>query len=167
MATFIASQNIWPLTLITNDPDETLKLGRSLGEVLSPGDVLALTGELGAGKTCLTQGVARGLGVSDKYEITSPTFTLINEYSGRIVFYHLDLYRLAGIGDLKDTGYEECLRGTGVVVVEWADKVKDILPRGALWISMDYLDVNKREIKISGNMNNKEQIIRALRKGDS
>lgn len=156
----------WPLTLITKSPEETLTLGRILGEVLNPGDVLALTGELGAGKTCLTQGIARGLGVSDKYEITSPTFTLINEYPGRIAFYHLDLYRLAGVRDLNNTGHEECLRGTGVAVVEWADKIRKILPRETLWISMDYLDENSREIKLSGNMNNKERIIRALRKGD-
>lgn len=153
------------LTLITKSPGKTLNLGRILGEFLGCGDVVALVGELGAGKTCLTQGIARGVGVPEKYEITSPTFTLINEYPGRINLYHMDLYRLAGIRDLEDTGYEEYFLGKGVVVVEWAEKVRENMPRETLWVYIDYLSEDEREIRISGNMNKKEQLIRALRRG--
>lgn len=163
IATGTAELRDWPLSLITKAPGETLKLGRILGEFLGIGDVVALTGELGAGKTCLTQGIARGLGVPDTYEITSPTFTLINEYPGRINLYHMDLYRLAGKPDLEDTGYEEYFLGRGVVVVEWAEKVRKNLPRETLWIVIDYLSENEREISMSGNMN--KQLIRALRAG--
>jgi tRNA threonylcarbamoyladenosine biosynthesis protein TsaE len=164
-ATGTTDLNDWPLTLISKAPRETLDLGRILGEVLRPGGVVALSGELGTGKTCFTQGIARGLGVSDKYEITSPTFTLANEYPGRIKLYHLDIYRLAGIGDLRDIGYEEFFDGKGVVVIEWAEKVRDTLPRETLWTFIEHRGENERKIKISGHMDQREQFVGALRKG--
>ena len=155
----------WPLTLVAKTPGETLRLGKILGEALVPGDVVALTGELGAGKTCLTQGIARGLGVADGYKITSPTFTLINEYPGRITLYHADLYRLAGLGDLADTGFEEYFHGGGVVVVEWAEKAKGLWSDKTFWIRIVYLGENMREITLSGEISKQEQFMRALRKG--
>ncbi len=164
-ATGTAGLQNWPLTLVTKAPRETRKLGRILGKVLRSGEVVALSGELGAGKTCLAQGIARGLGVSDKYEVTSPTFTLINEYPGRTKLYHMDLYRLVGIGDLEDTGYEEVLLGKGIVVVEWAEKIRERLPQEALLISIEYLGEQERKITISGSAAEKEQLIGALRKG--
>src|SRR5665647_2885496 len=98
------------LILISKSPTETFSIGRLLGEGLTEGDCVALTGELGAGKTCLTQGIAAGLGVPDCYVVTSPTFTLINEYpGGDAILYHLDVYRLTGSEDLLEMGYEEYL----------------------------------------------------------
>lgn len=138
------------MKLISRCPEDTLLLGRIIGENLVRGDVIALVGELGTGKTTITQGIARGLGISEKYYITSPTFTLINEYPGEIALYHLDLYRLAGPDDLSDIGYEEYFFGDGVVVIEWAEKIKDILPDDALNIFLSYIEGSEREIEISG-----------------
>jgi tRNA threonylcarbamoyladenosine biosynthesis protein TsaE len=113
-------------------------------------DVVALVGDLGTGKTCLTQGIARGLGVPDQYQITSPSFTLINEYQGRMMLYHFDLYRLSRASEMDDMGYEEYLFGQGVSVIEWADKLKGILPDDTLFVFMNYADENVRKIIISG-----------------
>jgi tRNA threonylcarbamoyladenosine biosynthesis protein TsaE len=137
-------------SFISGSPEETVEIGRIIGEILMPGDVVALIGDLGAGKTCLAQGIARGLGVSERYHITSPTFTLINEYPGRIPLIHLDIYRLQGAGDLAELGYEEYFYGDGVAVVEWAEKIKDILPGDTMFINLNHVDENQREIRISG-----------------
>ena len=102
--------------IVSPNAEYTFSLGKNLGEALHEGDVVALIGDLGTGKTTLTQGIARGLGISEGYPITSPTFTLINEYPGRHVLYHLDVYRLQGARDLEDMGYEEYFFGQGVVV---------------------------------------------------
>ena len=150
------------LTLISESAEETQNIGRIIGEGLSSGDVVALTGELGSGKTCITRGIARGLGVPEEYQITSPTFTLINEYPGRVTLYHVDIYRLSGSQDLKDMGYEEYFYGDGITVIEWAEKIKDILPEDEerLNIRLRYIDENKREIKISGRTDEIERISR-------
>jgi tRNA threonylcarbamoyladenosine biosynthesis protein TsaE len=136
-------------TYISHDPIETKSFGKKLGEMLHSGDVVALSGELGAGKTCLVQGIARGLGVAEKYEVTSPTFTLINEYPGRHTLYHLDMYRLSGTGDLSDIGYDACFNENGVVVVEWAEKIREALPENTLFILIEYLDENSRKFVLS------------------
>ncbi len=126
-------------------------MGRILGQGLRGGEVVALTGELGAGKTCLTQGIADGLGVPASFAVTSPTFTLINEYPGREAsLYHLDVDRLNGPEDLEETGYEEYLLGGGVLVIEWAEKLGDAVPDEALFIRISWLDENLRNIEISG-----------------
>lgn len=151
--------------LISKEPRETFHIGKVLGENLHAGDVVALVGELGAGKTCLTQGIARGLGIPESYQITSPTFTLMNEYPGKIVLYHLDLYRLSGVGDLEELGYEEYFRGDGVLVIEWAEKIKDVLSDETLFVSFAYLDENKREIDIYDRVNRIALISAALKKG--
>ncbi|MBC7229262.1 MAG: tRNA (adenosine(37)-N6)-threonylcarbamoyltransferase complex ATPase subunit type 1 TsaE [Actinobacteria bacterium] len=108
--------------LVTRGPSETQNLGERLAEELRAGDVLLLVGELGTGKTCFAQGVARGLGVWEK--LTSPTYTLLREYRGRLPLVHLDAYRLEGPLDLFDLGVEEYLEGDGVLVVEWADRAR-------------------------------------------
>lgn len=139
------------MTLISRSPAETARIGRILGEGLKAGDVVALSGELGAGKTCLTQGIARGLGVPEAYAVTSPTFTLINEYPGReAALFHVDLYRLQGAADLDDMGYEEYLSGSGVLVIEWADKIREAVPEGALGVAMTYLEEDVRKMELSG-----------------
>ncbi len=139
------------LVLFSKSPSETFRIGRILGEGLKRGDCVALTGELGAGKTCLTQGIAEGMGVPDCYAVTSPTFTLINEYPGRdAALYHLDVYRLTGSADLQEMGYEEYLLGSGVMVIEWAEKIIDSIPDEALCIRFSYMDDCLRKIEITG-----------------
>lgn len=138
------------LKILSRNPHDTFSLGRIIGGMCLPGDVIALTGELGAGKTCLTAGIARGLGVSEKYPVTSPSFTLINEYPGKIDLFHIDLYRLTGCGDLEELGYEEYFYGKGVTVVEWAEKIKESLPKGALFVKLRYIDEITREIRLEG-----------------
>jgi tRNA threonylcarbamoyladenosine biosynthesis protein TsaE len=138
------------LEIITCSPKETAHLGNCIGEVIREGDILALSGELGSGKTCFTGGLASGLGISDQYPITSPTFTLINEYTGRCKLYHFDVYRLQGYEDLDDLGYEEYFSGKGVLVIEWAEKIDQVIPDDAFRIYFEYIDENKRKIVISG-----------------
>jgi tRNA threonylcarbamoyladenosine biosynthesis protein TsaE len=139
-----------PLTLISDDPSETFQIGRLIGETLKEGAIVALIGELGAGKTGLTQGIARGLGVEEGYQITSPTFTLINEYPGRLHLVHLDVYRLSGSPDLSDLGYEEFFFSKSVTVIEWAERIQEVLPDKTIFIKMTYLDQNRRRIELSG-----------------
>jgi tRNA threonylcarbamoyladenosine biosynthesis protein TsaE len=138
------------IVLLSKSPEETFRIGRILADGLQAGDVVALTGELGSGKTCLTQGIACGLGVPDGYAVTSPTFTLINEYPGRqMALYHLDVYRLTGCADLPDMGYDEYLSCRGVMVIEWAEKIREAVPVDSLCIVMTYLEEYIRKIEIS------------------
>jgi tRNA threonylcarbamoyladenosine biosynthesis protein TsaE len=109
-------------------PGQSRKLGHFLGSRLEPPSVIALKGDLGSGKTVFVQGLARGLGVPERYPITSPTYTLINVYQGRTPFYHVDLYRIHGTEELEDIGFYEAAGSEGVAAVEWADR----LPEGAL-----------------------------------
>ena len=153
------------LTVISGNPEETFLIGKTIGENLTVTDIVALVGDLGTGKTCLTQGIGRGVGVPEGNWITSPSFTLINEYQGRVIFYHLDLYRLKGSRDMENMGYEEYFFGEGISVIEWADKIKDILPKKTLFISLNYLNENKREIVISGDKKKMAKISNALKKG--
>ncbi|MDR3569646.1 MAG: tRNA (adenosine(37)-N6)-threonylcarbamoyltransferase complex ATPase subunit type 1 TsaE [Syntrophobacteraceae bacterium] len=106
----------------------SLLLGRKIGELLEEGDILALWGELAAGKTLLTRGIARGLGVPPEERVTSPTFTIINEYSGRLTLFHLDLYRLSGADELETLPWQESLFGNGVAVIEWPGRLGRLLP---------------------------------------
>jgi tRNA threonylcarbamoyladenosine biosynthesis protein TsaE len=116
---------------------ELKKLGEDLGAALAPGAVLALTGNLGAGKTTLAQAIARGLGVTEP--VTSPTFSLIHEYrSGRLPFFHFDAYRLEHESELYELGYEEYFFADGVTVVEWADRIENLLPENAVRIKLAY-----------------------------
>jgi tRNA threonylcarbamoyladenosine biosynthesis protein TsaE len=136
----------------------TREIAKSIGEKLREGDVLALSGELGSGKTCFTGGLASGLGVDAKYQITSPTFTLINEYPARCKLYHFDVYRLNGYSEFEDLGYEEYLCGGGVVVIEWAEKIAQILPAETIFINFEYLDENKRKIIVNGPQNRLKEL---------
>jgi tRNA threonylcarbamoyladenosine biosynthesis protein TsaE len=153
------------ITFISHGPEETYSFGKRLGEKLQRGDVIALSGELGAGKTCLVQGIAKGLGVPEEYWITSPTFTLINEYPGRLILYHIDMYRLSGIQDLYDIGFDACFNDRGVVVVEWAEKIGEILPEDTLFISLEYLDENERKLVIYDSCDRLKEIFNAIKGG--
>jgi tRNA threonylcarbamoyladenosine biosynthesis protein TsaE len=138
------------IQIITCSAQETFVFARRMGEKLQEGDIFALSGELGSGKTCFTGGLARGLGVSENYQITSPTFTLINEYPAKYKLYHFDVYRLNDCSDMEDLGYEEYFSGKGVVVIEWAEKIAQIIPEAAFFIKFEYIDENKRKITITG-----------------
>lgn len=120
---------------ISSSSRETEDFGQKIGRQLEPGDILVLDGTLAAGKTTLTKGIARGLDVEEP--VTSPTFTLISEYEGRIPLYHMDVYRLDSSDDFLTLGAEELLYGEGVSVIEWGEKVADVLPEDAVWIRLD------------------------------
>lgn len=138
------------VTVESRSPDETIAIGKIVGLTLQGSDVVALVGDLGAGKTCLTQGIAQGLDVPVNYYVTSPTFTLVNEYPGRIPLYHMDVYRLSDAGDVGDLGYEEYLNGDGVVVIEWAEKIEEVVPATALFVNIEHRDDNERKITFAG-----------------
>ena len=133
-------------TLISRSPEETQAIGERLGARLAAGAVVACTGELGAGKTCFLQGLARGLGVTG--DVTSPTFVLINQYRGRLPVYHLDAYRTGSLTELVDLGLEEMLHGDGVTVIEWADKLLPLLPARTIRVHLSGLGDEPREIAI-------------------
>ena len=106
------------MKLISDSREKTLEMGRLIGAILERGDIVALIGELGSGKTCLTQGMAKGMGFAENVPVVSPTFTLINEYPGKIPLIHLDVYRLSGSRDLEDMGYEEYFYDDRIIVIE-------------------------------------------------
>ena len=133
----------WSLT--TESPEETRELGYLLGQLLpSPGLVL-LGGDLGSGKTCMTQGLAQGIGVPADEPVTSPSYTLMNQYHGRCPLYHFDLYRLSGPEDLIDLGFEEYLEGEGITIVEWADRALEMTEE-SLQIRINHAGGNRRVI---------------------
>ncbi len=125
------------LELISHNPEQTQKLGKRIGELAVADDVFLLVGDLGAGKTCLTQGIAWGLGI--KEYASSPTFVIMRELYGRLTLYHIDLYRLDDIEESLDLGLDDYLYGGGVCVVEWAEKALSILPVEHLLIRIDYI----------------------------
>jgi tRNA threonylcarbamoyladenosine biosynthesis protein TsaE len=124
--------------LATGSVDDTRKLGEALASVVRPGDLLVLAGDLGAGKTALTQGLARALGVAEP--VTSPTFTLVHEYTGRVRVHHVDVYRLERLGELADLAIAELLDDGGVTVIEWGDAVAALLPPDHLEIRLTFGD---------------------------
>lgn len=131
---------------ISRSPEETQAAGERLGARLTPGAVVACTGELGAGKTCFLQGLARGLEVSG--DVTSPTFVLINQYRGRMPVYHLDAYRTGSLTELLELGLDELLDGAGVTVIEWADKLLPLLPPRTIHVRIEGLGDEPRRITI-------------------
>ncbi len=138
------------ITYITTSDEETISLGQRLGALLSEGDVVALVGELGSGKTWFTKGLALGLGVSPDTIVTSPSFTLVNEYKGRYTFYHMDFYRLENLPEVLSAGLEEYLHDSGVVALEWADRWPEILPDKRVMVKFLIIDDRRREITLSG-----------------
>jgi tRNA threonylcarbamoyladenosine biosynthesis protein TsaE len=120
----------------SSSAEDTFAIGKVLGQSLFPGALVALSGDLGAGKTCCIQGIAMGLGVEERSLITSPTFTLIQEYQGRLPIYHFDVYRLTHDAEMYDLGYEEYFYGEGVTLIEWAERVEAFLPQDCLQIQL-------------------------------
>lgn len=138
------------VVVLTQSVTETLQLGKRMGRLLRSGEVVALTGELGSGKTHFIKGLAAGIGVERPDYITSPSFTLIHEYIGRIPFYHIDLFRLAAEEEAEELGLEDYLGRKGVTAVEWADRIPTLLPKELLWINLRYLGPSIRSIQIVG-----------------
>ena len=144
----------------TNSLSDTLKLGREFARQVQPGDVCALIGGLGAGKTAFVQGVAEGLGITEP--VSSPTFTIMQVYEGgRMPLYHFDVYRIAAIEEMDEIGYEDCFYGSGITIVEWADLITEIMP-GAYRIITIEQDLEKgfdyRRITINCNGERHENI---------
>jgi len=158
-----ANAEIGTFEVVTQNPDQTMRLGRLLGEILPPGSFIALVGSLGAGKTLLTKGLARGLGVEDDREVTSPSFVLVNEYRGRIPVYHLDLYRLDSYAEVEGIGWDEFVAGPGVTLVEWADKVAEELPEERIEIHLQWAGEEKRRLVFSGKGRPGQTLIEELR----
>ena len=136
------------MEFITHSPEETEQIGAALGRVLTPGTVLAYEGDLGAGKTAFTRGLARGLGATDM--VTSPTYTIVNEYlSGRLPLFHFDMYRLSCADDLWDIGWEDYLDRGGICAVEWSENVTDAMD-GAIRVRIEKRGEDTRRITIEG-----------------
>ena len=129
-------KGVYKLTIESFSPRQTESIGFELGQKAKAGDIYCLSGDLGVGKTVFTRGFAKGLGVEEEY-ITSPTFTIINEYDGRLNLYHFDVYRIGSIEEMDDTGYEEYFFGDGVCLIEWAELIEEIIPPDAVWINIE------------------------------
>ena len=139
------------MEFLTNSPEETEKVGAALGKILTAGTVLAYRGDLGAGKTAFTRGLARGLGYDEP--VTSPTYTIVNEYlGGRLPLFHFDMYRLASSDDLWDIGWEDYLERGGVCAVEWSENVDDAMDH-AVWVTIHKTGETSRRIVIEGGEN--------------
>ena len=137
--------------ITTRSVDETQKLGKIIGTAVTGGTVLALTGDLGSGKTAFVQGLARGLEVPDDYYITSPSYTLINEYPGRYPLFHADLYRISDPVDMEDIGLYEILHNSGVVAIEWADRIEQKLLPDSINIHFELTGEKSRKISITAH----------------
>ena len=138
------------MEFITTSPQETEAVGAALGKILKPGTILAYRGDLGAGKTAFTRGLARGLGYTEP--VTSPTYTIVNEYlGGRLPLFHFDMYRLASSDDLWDIGWEDYLERGGVAAVEWSENVADAM-ENAVYITIHKTGEESRRIEIEGGI---------------
>jgi tRNA threonylcarbamoyladenosine biosynthesis protein TsaE len=145
------------LNLITHSPEQTHELGRSIGKLAQPGDIVLLVGELGTGKTCLTQGIAWGLGI-EEYTL-SPTFVIMRELHGRLPLYHVDLYRLDDVKEVDNLGLDDYLYGNGVCVVEWAEKGLSVMPEGHLLVEISHLGEDERGFQMKpGNQHYQDML---------
>ena len=136
------------MEFLTNSPEETERIGASLGKILPPGTVIAYEGDLGAGKTAFTRGLARGLGYRDP--VTSPTYTIVNEYlGGRLPLFHFDMYRLSSSDDLWDIGWEDYLERGGICAVEWSENVEEAM-EDAIFVTIEKLGDEDRRITVEG-----------------
>ena len=137
------------LPVDTASPDETVRVGEALADELGPGQVVALFGDLGSGKTHLAKGICSGLGI-DPHHVTSPTFVLINEYSGgRLPVYHFDTYRLQNLSDFLALGYEDYFEGDGVCIVEWPERIESLLPAHAVRLRLSHRGSDTRHIELA------------------
>ena len=150
------------MRVVSRSPEETREMGRTLGRAARPGEVFLLTGPLGAGKTCLTQGIAWGLGIEGYAR--SPTFVMIARYLGRLVLHHVDLFRVGSPEEALDLGLEEYLSGEDVCVVEWADRAAELFSEQSVWIELEYgPKESERHITVTGSAEEHEHLLEGLR----
>jgi len=149
------------LELISHSPEQTQKFGVRMGELALPGDVFLLVGDLGTGKTCLTQGIAWGLNIKE-YAL-SPSFVVVRELHGRLPLYHIDLFRLDHIEEIVELGLDDYLYGKGVCVVEWAEKGMSVLPAEHLLVQIDYLSDTERSFQLRPRAKRYQKIIAQLK----
>lgn len=149
------------LSVVTHSVDETLAWGERLGNLARSGDFIALSGDLGTGKTCFVRGVAAGLAV-DPAAVTSPTYNLLHVYPGRLPLYHFDLYRLAGDDDVVELGFEEYFYGSGVCLVEWADRLTGEFPQECLAVSFFHLGEDARRLDFAASGERYERLLKNL-----
>jgi tRNA threonylcarbamoyladenosine biosynthesis protein TsaE len=149
---------------ISHSAEQTRRIGERLGRLLRSGDVVCLEGDLGSGKTCMAQGLGRGLGVATP--ITSPTFIIVNEYpllNSRYRFYHIDLYRVESVAEARATGLEEYFYGDDVCAIEWAECAREILPSERLWITLHHLGESKRRVRLDVSGARYEELLQEFR----
>jgi len=150
------------LQLVSSSPEHTQELGAHIGRLSIAGDVFLLVGNLGAGKTCLTQGIARGLEIEEN--ATSPSFIVVRELYGRLTLYHMDLYRLDRIEEIADLGLDDYLYGNGVSVIEWAEKGSSVLPAEHLLIEISYLSDTGRSLHLKPRGKRYNEMVKKLKK---
>lgn len=147
------------LEIDSQSPEETHEVGFKIGKRLKPGDIVCLNGDLGAGKTTITKAIAEALGIEEN--ITSPSFTIVNEYYGDVNLYHFDVYRIDDIEEMYDIGYEEYFYSDGICVIEWANMIEDILPKERLELNLyNTSDSDSRKIEIEAFGERYEELIR-------
>jgi tRNA threonylcarbamoyladenosine biosynthesis protein TsaE len=134
------------MKILSSSPETTLDIGKKLGSICEPGDVICLAGDLGAGKTTIARAIAAGSGVDESEYVTSPTFAIMHQYRGRIPIYHMDFYRLGSSAEVAELGLEDYFYGDGLTLVEWFERASDILPESVLVIHLNYMDETSREI---------------------
>ena len=152
------------LDFISHSLEQTVRLGVRLGELLASGDLLCMSGELGAGKTALARGVGRGWGASRR--VTSPSFTLINEYprmGDGLILHHVDCYRLETAADVATVGLEEILDDGGAVMIEWPERIEEMLPEEQLWITMRYVSETRRGLRITASGERMTMLLKQFR----
>ncbi len=149
------------LDITTHSPEETQQVGRRLGELARVGDVVLLVGDLGTGKTCLTQGIARGLGIDDY--VLSPSFVIVRELHGRLPLFHVDLYRLDRVEETQDLGLDDYLYDGGISVIEWAEKALGLMPPEHLRIDLAYVSDAERKLSLRAMGKRYEELVEALK----
>lgn len=152
------------LIIKSNSPDETFRIGARIGSELNSGDVIGLIGELGAGKTYLIKGIAKGAGCQNANIVTSPTFTFIHIYAGKVPIYHVDFYRVKDYKELKDIGAEDVIYGDGIALVEWADRAIEALPADRLMIRLKHAGDDVREIKFEAEGRSSLRLLKTISK---
>jgi tRNA threonylcarbamoyladenosine biosynthesis protein TsaE len=150
------------LQITTSSPDETEQLGATIGLLLQPGSFLALQGTLGGGKTCLTRGIVASLAPQSAHLVASPTYAIMNSYPGNTPVYHFDFYRLTGKDDIAELGFEDLFYGDGVSIVEWSERLDELLPADLLTIKFEYAGENQRLITITSTGQNSDNVLHQL-----
>jgi tRNA threonylcarbamoyladenosine biosynthesis protein TsaE len=150
-------------SIISESDQETIRLGKHLGSLLKGRDVVALVGELGSGKTWMSKGITSGLGVDPRTVVTSPSFSIVNEYQGRVTVFHMDVYRLEKFSEVLAAGLEEYLHSDGVVVLEWANRWPEILPGWTINVVLQILDAERRRITLTSKHPRGAEVIKKIK----